>query len=415
MVQEVGGSIPLGHPKSCPSGLLRRVGLLRLQPAQAPLAQLVEHRTLNPQVLGSSPRGCTKHTGRSQAVFGTDTAYGFGAWPGRHEALDQTCVYRRPEIRLLTLQLGHPRHRQRHRGEDIQDSGATAVKYSPLRVSNSGTTPYFDTLPGMEESDVQPSNLADWLLSQGRNFITTNEAAAVLGVSAVKVPTSLERAREAGKMISVTKGGWVPVPPAHRSAGAPPASHYIDQLMTHLDHPYYVGLLSAAAIHGASHQSPMVFQVATPAKLRERRIGRSRIQFLQRSGMAEKPREQHVVPTGRIWVSTPEVTVLDLVESPHDSGGLSNVATIIGDLLHDQKLHPDALASDAGLYASAIAQRAGYLIDLIADEVGIAINTEPLHRIVADTRYRRLSPGGSDGERDQRWHLIINTEIEDDL
>ena len=26
----------------------------------APLAQLVEHRTLNPQVLGSSPRGCTK-------------------------------------------------------------------------------------------------------------------------------------------------------------------------------------------------------------------------------------------------------------------------------------------------------------------------------------------------------------------
>ena len=28
----------------------------------APLAQLVEHRTLNPQVLGSSPRGCTQRS-----------------------------------------------------------------------------------------------------------------------------------------------------------------------------------------------------------------------------------------------------------------------------------------------------------------------------------------------------------------
>jgi len=275
--------------------------------------------------------------------------------------------------------------------------------------------PMFDTLDGMTETDVPPGELADWLIGQGQHFITTPDAAKILGVAPETVPKSLERPREAGKLISVTKGGWVPVPPEHRSAGAPPASHYINQLMSHLGHPYYVGLLSAAAIHGASHQSPMVFQVVTPAKLRERRIGRSRLQFLQRQGTAGRPMKQHNVPTGRIWVSTPEVTVFDLVESPQDSGGLSNVATIIGDLLYDTQLDLQAVADIVGLYPGAVAQRAGYLIDLMSKETGIEIDTKPLQRALQGYRYRELSPGHDGGDHDERWHMIVNTAIEHDL
>ncbi len=65
---EVGGSSPLGHPprqaaKAVPDRC-RRVATIQYSvgpgPAEhAPLAQLAEHRTLNPQVLGSSPRGRT--------------------------------------------------------------------------------------------------------------------------------------------------------------------------------------------------------------------------------------------------------------------------------------------------------------------------------------------------------------------
>jgi len=273
----------------------------------------------------------------------------------------------------------------------------------------------FDTLDGMIETDVSPGELADWLIGHGRHFITTTEAAKILRVAPETVPKSLERAREAGKLISVTKGGWVPVPPEHRSASAPPASHYIDQLMGFLGHPYYVALLSAAAIHGASHQSPMVFQVVTPAKLRERRIGRSRIQFLQRAGTTDRPTRQHNVPTAKIWVSTPEVTLFDLVDSPQHSGGLSNIATIIGDLLYDNRLDPQALADVATLYPSAVAQRAGHLIDFMASEIGIKIDTETLNIALASCRYRKLSPGRGTGTHDERWHVIVNTAIEHDL
>ncbi|MDE0160096.1 MAG: hypothetical protein OXL98_00010 [Acidimicrobiaceae bacterium] len=272
----------------------------------------------------------------------------------------------------------------------------------------------FDTLSSMI-GEVSPGDLADWLIGQGRHFITTDDAAGVLGVRAASVPASLERARKARKVISVTKRGWVPVPPEFRSAGAPPPSHFIHQLMDHLGHPYYVGFLSAAAILGASHQAPMVFQVVAPARLRRRRIGRSRIQFIQRAAAGERPRWQYGVPTGRIWVSSPEVTALDLVESPQDGAGLSNVATVCGALLMDGSLNPEALASAAAMYPAAVAQRCGYIIDLMASECGAEFDTAPLQALVAGCRYRHLSPSGGGGRHDPRWHIVVNAEIEHDL
>ncbi|WP_419926404.1 type IV toxin-antitoxin system AbiEi family antitoxin domain-containing protein [Candidatus Poriferisocius sp.] len=267
----------------------------------------------------------------------------------------------------------------------------------------------------MLKDGIAPSELSDWLIGQGRHFISTTEAARVLDVEPESVSASLERPRQAGKLVSVTKGGWIPVPAEYRSAGSPPPTHFIHQLMEHLGHPYYVGFLSAAAICGASHQAPMVTQVATPAKLRERKVGRGRIRFIERSTAADRPRKSHNVPTGRIWVSTPEVTVFDLVEVPQEGAGLSNVATVVGDLLAEGQLDPDTLASAGAFFPKAVVQRAGYLIDFMAHETNTGFDTGPLHKLVEDTRYRALSPSGGPGHRDPRWHITANTELEHDL
>lgn len=267
----------------------------------------------------------------------------------------------------------------------------------------------------MLRAGIAPSELSDWLIGQGRHFISTAEAARVLDVEPESVAASLERPRQAGKLISVTKGGWIPVPAGYRSAGSPPPTHFIYQLMEHLGHPYYVGFLSAADICGASYQAPMVLQVATPARHRERKVGRGRIRFIQRSTAADRPRMSHNVPTGRIWVSTPEVTVLDLVEVPQEGAGLSNVATVIGDLLVEEQLDPEALASAGAFFPKTVAQRAGYLIDFMAHETNTGFDTGPLHKLIEDTRYRALSPSGGPSRRNPRWHITANTELEHDL
>jgi predicted transcriptional regulator of viral defense system len=263
---------------------------------------------------------------------------------------------------------------------------------------------------------VNPSALADWLIARGRHFITTDEVAELVGVEPSVVSVSLQRAREANKIVSVTKGGWVPVPPEYRDAGAPPPLHYIDPLMRHLGHTYYVGFLSAARLHGASHQVPMVLQVVTPALLRDRQIGRNRIEFIRRSSAARRPTMERNVPTGRITVAAPAVTVLDLVEAPASGGGLGNVATVIGDLLQEGVIDGDALAEVAADYPGAVAQRVGYLVEYMADEIDVSISLDRLEQLVADASYTVLDPQRRrDGEHGRRWRVIVNTDVEHDL
>ena len=261
-----------------------------------------------------------------------------------------------------------------------------------------------------------PSGLADWLMGRGQHFISGEEAARDLGVDPGTVWTSLERAREAGKMVSVTKGGWVPVPPEYRNAGAPPPIHYIDPLMGYLGHAYYVGFLSAAAFYGASHQAPMVLQVATNARLRNRPVGRSRIQFVRRRQAAHRRTRRMNVPTGRVTVSTPETTVLDLVGAPHVGAGFSNVATVIGDLLVEGFLDPALLAEVAKMYPTTLAQRAGHLIEYMAREVDVDVELQELAQYVTNSNYTPLSPSNpATRDRDKRWRVQINTNIEHEL
>ena len=67
-------------------------------------------------------------------------------------------------------------------------------------------------------------------------------------------------------------------------------------------------------------------------------------------------------------VATPEVTVLDLVGRPEYGGGLSNVATVIAELLQDDKLDRVELARVATGYPTSVAQRTGWMVETAAAE-----------------------------------------------
>ena len=276
--------------------------------------------------------------------------------------------------------------------------------------------PCFDNLDPVNAVFVSPSQLANWLLSHGRHFVTTSEVAELVGVSKESVPISLQRARDARKIVSVTKGGWVPVPPEYQSAGAPPPIHYTDPMMKHLGHPYYVGFLSSARIHGASHQVPMVLQVVTSALLRERRIGGSRIQFIRRAEAANRGVQQHNVETGRVTIATATTTILDVVQAPEKAAGLSNAGNVLGELAIEGLVDGEELAVAAASYPASVAQRAGWIIEHMASEVGAEVELDALADVVAKRDYTALDPRSAmEGRRDQRWRIVINAELEHDL
>ena len=80
-------------------------------------------------------------------------------------------------------------------------------------------------------------------------------------------------------LVNLRQGFYVVVPPQYASWGAPPSTWYVDALMRDECQAYYVGLLKAAELHGATHQAVMEFQVISAKRLPKIRAGRNLVIF----------------------------------------------------------------------------------------------------------------------------------------
>ena len=259
------------------------------------------------------------------------------------------------------------------------------------------------------------ADVVDDLLAHGRSAFSTAEAAGLLGVPADHVRVRLNPLVHQGKVFSPARGLWVAIPPEYRTWKVTPGLQFLDAMMRHLGREYYVGWLSAAELHGAAHQRPQVLQVAVDRRVADRDLGRVRLRFTERKHAADIPRLQRNVPTGQVWVSTPEATALDLAADPASGAGLSNVATVLAELCEDGKLVSAELPAVAELFPLAAVRRLGFLLEAVEQDDLAA----PLHEITQRRRQIRpdlLAPDGADrGPVDARWRLRINSVIEPDL
>ncbi len=231
------------------------------------------------------------------------------------------------------------------------------------------------------------SSYASGLLAKGRGVFSADEAQKEIGISRGAFLDAAERLQRRGQLIRPRRGFYVVVPPQHSTAGAPPPEWYIDALMRHEKRPYYVGLLAAAAAHGASHQAVMEFQVVTDKLLPDIEAGRTRIAFSYRKDMAAVAPgiEYRKTQSGHMKLSSPELTALDLVRYPQ-----------------------------SGAFEKAVVQRFEHLLGRlghpqIAKPIFVALSARgPLSWVELDPKQAGdpdLSPPPS--ERDERWRVIV--------
>jgi predicted transcriptional regulator of viral defense system len=187
-----------------------------------------------------------------------------------------------------------------------------------------------------------------------------------------------QKLQKRGRLLNPRQGFYVIVPPQNLNFGSPPPASFIDDLMRHEKRPYYVGLLKAAELHGAAHHAVMEFQIVTDKQMRNIQAGRSKIAFYFKKDLnAVAPGiEDHKTDTGKMKVSSVELTLLDLLRYPEASGGLDNVLTIFADL--GPKLDVGKMASLCGAFERSVVQRAGYLLDL----AGLAEPALKLHEFL---------------------------------
>ena len=172
------------------------------------------------------------------------------------------------------------------------------------------------------------------LLSSGRTVFTAEEAEQTLGVGHGAFLDAAERLQRRKALVNPRQGFYVVVPPQYASWGAPPPAWYIDALMRHESQAYYVGLLKAAELHGATHQAVMEFQVISAKRFPKIRVGRNLIVFYFRKELEAVTEgiEGRKTDTGTMKISSAALTALDLVRYPQASGGIDNVATVLSDL-----------------------------------------------------------------------------------
>ena len=207
------------------------------------------------------------------------------------------------------------------------------------------------------------SRYVSGLLSAGRTVFTAEEAEQALGVGRGAFLDAAERLQRREALLNPRQGFYVVVPPQYASWGGPPPAWYIDALMRHEAQAYYVGLLKAAELHGATHQAVMEFQVISAKRLPKIRAGRNLIVFYFRRDVEAVTAgiERRKTDTGTMKVSSAALTALDLLRYPQASGGIDNVATVLSDLR--QQIDPEQLAALSALVERSVVQRLGCLLE----------------------------------------------------
>jgi predicted transcriptional regulator of viral defense system len=253
-------------------------------------------------------------------------------------------------------------------------------------------------------------HLVQELLGHGRYTFTREEAERRLGRGSRATYFALYRLVKAGWLVMPRSGFYVIVDPQHRVAGTLPPEWFVNDLMKHMERPYYVGLLSAAQLHGAAHHRPQEFQVVIPRRaVRPVRAGNVLIRF-HGKGPFDQARLQKVkTPTEDIEASTPETTAWDLVRYLRAAGGLDHVATVLSELA--EKLDPPSLRETVERHGEMlVAQRLGYLLEQ-GSQRGLS---KEIATLVRDAPLRPLDPGApvSGARESRRWHLLVNARVE---
>lgn len=254
----------------------------------------------------------------------------------------------------------------------------------------------------------------DELRSKGRYAFTLEELKERFNVSDKALKQNMYRVKLKKKVVQVRKGFYTLLPAEYSRQGIIPVNMFIDDMMKALGKKYYVGLISAAAIHGAGHQQPMeTFIITERPALRNIRNKKLKMNFFIKNEWNTEDINEIKTESGYMNVSSPELTALDLLYYAENIG-INRITTILEELI--EVIKPSNLKKVAKSYSQTAAiQRLGYLLEV---ELGNEKLGEIMYKIVVDKIGVNipLMPGKEKiGKINSKWKIIRNVEIESDL
>lgn len=216
------------------------------------------------------------------------------------------------------------------------------------------------------KKEITVSTYLDELVKKGQYYFSLEEISKALSMKQNSVSVSISRLAKNEKVQMIRRGFGIIT---GLTNGTLHPSYFIDPMMSFLDARYYVGLLNAASYKGASHQAVMNYTVVADKSIKPILLKGLRIDFIVKNNFDEITQIEKVAGSGGyFYISTPELTALDLVTFPKKSGHLNNIATVLEDLLDEIDIKKLAELCSNKSISTSIVQRLGYLFDVVLGE-----------------------------------------------
>lgn len=226
---------------------------------------------------------------------------------------------------------------------------------------------------------------------------------------------SLQRLQRKNRIRRLRRQFYVILPVEYARLGMIPADWFIDDLMAYLGQPYYIGLFSAANLHGAGHQQAQTYQVMTSALERPIETAGLNLRFFQKKSLQKTPTRTVKGHTGMLPVSTHAATALDLVAYANRIGGLDAILTPLAELCEDMSAE-DLIESARHEMTLSVVQRLGWLLDKLGQsELGNELEAFCRDALAGASRVPLDPAAPRRGGSENRWRVIENAEPEGDV
>lgn len=262
-------------------------------------------------------------------------------------------------------------------------------------------------------------SLNDWIIDLAQSGVTCFSLQQVKKTFDARteqsLKTDLNRLVRAKKIQSAYRGFYVIIPIQYQRKGIVPPVYYVNELMAYLEKPYYVGLLSAAALYGASHQRAMLTQVVTVGPRPRVPSINSLIDWNYRQQIPTELLESRNGEMGKVVFSSAELTAVDLVQFARNVGGYQRAATVLAEL--EEVLDMDKMERVLPYTKMSAMQRLGYVFEFVLEEQEKAdFLYELLRRHYGYFGAVLMNPQrpASVESESNRWRVNMNIEIEID-
>ncbi|NOZ45153.1 MAG: hypothetical protein GXO79_00050 [Chlorobi bacterium] len=257
--------------------------------------------------------------------------------------------------------------------------------------------------------NIRINEYLDSVISEGRYAFSLEELKDNFNLSEKAILQKLHRIKAKRKVVQLRKGFYLVITPQYSNLGTLPVILFIDDLMKHLSRKYYLGLFSAAALHGAAHQQPMESQIIIQKPpIRQIKNKKHSLSFFIKSEWEEDWLIQKKTETGYVNISSPELTIFDLISYHKRIGGFNRIFPIIEELC--ESVSKSKMKKIARECSAPVIQRLGYILEYLNEEN----LSETLYEVLKSKRTFKvplsLSRKNREGEFNKRWNLIINTD-----